>query len=163
MYISLFSKLLVGNYCKRVVSQQSSLSNIFLISIQQRNFSRFNRKGRTRIEQNENETKPVVVDTPPPPVKEEWTAVTDEATGQIYYWNERTNETTHLGAPNPNHNSVAPPPQEQSGAPGLGRVVAEGMAFGTGSAIAHNVIGSIFGGFGGGGADDDGGDEGYDI
>ena len=31
-------------------------------------------------------------------------------------------------------------------APGLGQIVKEGMAFGTGSAIAHNIIGRLFGG-----------------
>lgn len=30
--------------------------------------------------------------------------------------------------------------------PSLGQVVKEGMAFGTGSAIAHNIIGRLFGG-----------------
>ncbi len=45
---------------------------------------------------------------------------------------------------------------------GLGGVVAQGMAFGVGSSIAHSVVGSIFGGGhshdaggGGGGGDDD--------
>jgi hypothetical protein len=31
-------------------------------------------------------------------------------------------------------------------APGLGQIVKEGMAFGAGSSIAHNIIGRMFGG-----------------
>lgn len=103
-------------------------------------------------------------------MKEEWTAITDKASGEIYYWNETTNETTHLGAPNPNHSALAPPPQEGGGGgmmSGLGGMVAQGMAFGTGSAIAHTAIGSMFGGGseGGGGGESDGGggDDGFDI
>ena len=91
-----------------------------------------------------------------------WTEVKDDASGQSYWWNTVTNETTHLGAPKPTTAQVVsqtapPPPSPQQGqAPGLGQVVAEGFAFGTGSAIAHSVVGSIFGGFGGGhgGGDD---------
>jgi hypothetical protein len=32
---------------------------------------------------------------------EQWTEVTDEATGLVYYWNERTDETTAVGEPKP--------------------------------------------------------------
>jgi hypothetical protein len=145
-----------------------------------RNFSRFNRKGKG----TNGTTAGVAVahthsPTAPLPIKQEWTAVKDEASGEIYYWNETTNETTHLGAPNPNLsvNAVTPAPQESGGSggmmSGLGGMVAQGMAFGTGSAIAHNVIGSVFGGSGdhsgdsgdsgGDSGHDDGGDDGYDI
>jgi hypothetical protein len=135
-------------------------------SVLSRQFSRFNRKGKGGG--GSKSTTSAVTATPPPPVKEEWSAVTDEASGQIYYWNEKTNETTHLGAPNPNHNTLAPPPQEQQGGgmmSGLGGMVVQGMAMGTGSAIAHGVIGSMMGGGGGGddGHDDGGGDDGFDI
>ena len=140
-----------------------------------RNFSRFNRKGKGT---NGTTAGAAVTHSPtaPLPIKQEWTAVKDEASGEIYYWNETTNETTHLGAPNPNLsvNAVTPAPQESGGSgsggmmSGLGGMVAQGMAFGTGSAIAHNVIGSVFGGSGdhsgdsGSGGHDDG-DDGYDI
>ena len=143
-----------------------------------RNFSRFNRKGKGT---NGTTAGAAVTHSPtaPLPIKQEWTAVKDEASGEIYYWNETTNETTHLGAPNPNLsvNAVTPAPQESGGSgsggmmSGLGGMVAQGMAFGTGSAIAHNVIGSVFGGSGdhsgdsgdSGGGHDGGGDDGYDI
>lgn len=145
-----------------------------------RNFSRFNRKGKGT---NGTTAGAAVTHSPtaPLPIKQEWTAVKDEASGEIYYWNETTNETTHLGAPNPNLsvNAVTPAPQESGGSgsggmmSGLGGMVAQGMAFGTGSAIAHNVIGSVFGGSGDhsgdsgdsgdSGGHDGGGDDGYDI
>ena len=92
-----------------------------------------------------------------PTVEDAWTEVKDAATGQTYWWNTVTNQTTQLGAPKPDSATAVttPPPPTQEQGPGLGRVVAEGFAFGTGSAIAHSVVGSIFGGFGGGGHDDD--------
>lgn len=136
------------------------------MAVVSRSLSRFNRKGKGRSGGGGGSSiTPTATTTAPPPQKEEWTAVTDEASGQIYYWNERTNETTHLGAPNPNHSALAPPPQQESGGAmsGLGGMVAQGMAFGTGSAIAHNVIGSVFGGGGDDSAGDDGGDDGFDI
>lgn len=115
----------------------------------------------------------------PPPYGDPWEEVRDETTGQVYWWNVQTNETTALGEGKPNNvflgaegttaSSGAPPP---AGAPhsgsnavarpsggrsmlgGFGSMVAEGMAFGTGSALAHRAIGSMFGGggYGGGGA-----------
>lgn len=94
-----------------------------------------------------------------------WTPVTEPQSGQIYWWNTITNETTHLGAPkplggtlatSPNYAAIAPQqgggimqqqPQQGGGMlSGLGGVMAQGFAFGTGSAIAHNVVGSMFGG-----------------
>ena len=119
--------------------------------------------------------------------------MTDKESGQVYWWNEVTNETTALGEPKPGSipaaTTVAPPPApqgQQSGGmmSGLGGVVAEGkhqlspqskstplqtylelypgFAFGVGSSIARNVVGSMFGGgdntSGGGGGDDDGWD-----
>jgi hypothetical protein len=63
-----------------------------------------------------------------PVVKDEdpWQPVTDASSGQTYWWNTQTNETTALGAPKPsaipsppppaNGNQPAvPPPQQQSG------------------------------------------------
>jgi hypothetical protein len=111
---------------------------------------------------------------PPPPAggdaDDPWERVEDQATGQIYWWNVQTNETTPLGAPKPppgmsanvptttgGHPSHPPAQQQQQQSRGilggLGSIVAEGMAFGTGSALAHRAIGSVFGGggYGGGG------------
>lgn len=98
-------------------------------------------------------------------VQDAWTEVVDKQSGQIYYWNTVTNETTALGAPRPSDLSQQQPPQ-QSGSVmgGLGRVVAEGFAFGVGSSVAHGLVGSMFGGSSSGSADaGDGGDDGFDI
>jgi len=55
---------------------------------------------------------------------------------------------------------AAPPAQQQSGGGGmmggLGGMIAQGMAFGTGSAIAHRAVGAVAGAMGG---DDDEGAE----
>ena len=102
----------------------------------------------------------------PPAASDPWEEVRDETTGQSYWWNVQTNETTALGAqkPDPSHPPPARRPRAGAGAGpnalarprsgggmlgGFGAMVAEGMAFGTGSAIAHRAIGSIFGGGGG--------------
>ena len=104
---------------------------------------------------------------PPPTPSDPWEPVKDEATGEIYYWNTITDETTALGDPKPTTTSIAQQQQQQQGigplgqqgaAPGFMGMVAQGMAFGAGSSIAHNAIGSMFGGSGGGG-DDGGGDD----
>jgi hypothetical protein len=96
-----------------------------------------------------------------------WTEVKDEASGMTYWWNQKTDETTHLGAPKPtliaNNNSQTaaqvPPPQQQDGGmmSGLGGMVAQGFAFGVGSSIARSAVNSIFdsGGDSGGGDDGD--------
>ena len=99
----------------------------------------------------------------PPAADDPWEEVRDETTGQTYWWNVNTNETTALGEAKPqftgNDYGGAPPPgvmkqgsnavARPSGGSmlgGLGSMVAEGMAFGTGSALAHRAIGSMFGG-----------------
>ena len=97
--------------------------------------------------------------------------VVDKPSGQIYYWNTATNETTSLGAPKPTGPTAlgpatyAAPPQQSGGImSGLGGVVAQGMAFGVGSSIAHSVVGSMFGGghsHSSGG--DAGGDDSFDL
>ena len=38
---------------------------------------------------------------------------------------------------------------------GIGSTIAQGMAFGTGSAIAHRAVGAVAGSFGGGGGEGD--------
>jgi len=111
-------------------------------------------------------------------VDEAWQAVTDEATGGIYYWNTMTNEVTHVGAEHPVVAAQQPQGQQAGGVmspqpaagggmmSGLGGVMAQGMAFGVGSSIAHHAVGSMMGGGGsqaeappqdtGGGGDFDG-------
>ena len=56
---------------------------------------------------------------------DEWTEVKDEASGQIYYWNQRTNETTALGEPKPGPEGRVIP-QQQGQSVGLGGMVAAG-------------------------------------
>lgn len=61
-------------------------------------------------------------------------------------------------ATRPQQSSVpAHPPQQQSGGmlSGIGSTIAQGMAFGTGSAIAHRAVGAVAGSFGGGGSSND--------
>lgn len=96
----------------------------------------------------------------PATVDEAWEPVTDPATGGIYYWNTMTNEVTHVGAAHPmlaaqqaqGQGGGIMQPQTQGGGmmSGLGGVVAQGMAFGVGSSIAHHAVGSMMGHGGGG-------------
>ena len=98
---------------------------------------------------------------PPPPAQaadaDPWQAVTDPATGKIYYWNTSTDETTALGAPRPMAGVAVHEPQR----PGLLGMVVEGMAWGTGMSLANRAVSSMFGGgSSGGGTGDAGGDGG---
>jgi hypothetical protein len=139
-------------------------------------FAQFStRGGRSRGGRKGTETGIVRAAGPPPPANADpWQPVTDKASGQVYYWNTVTNETTALGAPKP----VSLTPQQQQELamaqaqaqqqPGFMGMMAQGMAFGAGSSMAHHAIGSLFGGGssssssssndgggGGGGGDDD--------
>ena len=83
---------------------------------------------------------------PPPPAGTEvdpWVEVQDKASGRTYWWNQDTDQVTALGEPKPTAGAPAVP--EQSQGSGLGRVDAEGFAFGVGSSIARMAIGSVFG------------------
>ena len=125
-----------------------------------------------------------LAEVPPPAAVSDpalaWTPVTDPASGNVYWWNTVTNETTYIGAPkplgatlatSPNYAAVAPgtqaggimqqAPQQGGGMlSGLGSVMAQGFAFGTGSAVAHNVVGSMFGGSSSSGGSSDSGSSG---
>ena len=112
------------------------------------------------------------VAAPPAANADPWVEVLDKASGQVYYWNQATDETTSLGAPRPlaGQSAIVHQQQEQpqSMMSGLGGVVAQGFAFGVGSSIAHSVVGSMFGGSsssssGGDGGHSSGGDSGFDI
>ena len=126
-----------------------------LTSVHTREMSTRGGRGRFR-----GARRPVGKAAPPPTMEDTWEEVKDETTGQTYWWNVQTNETTALGAPKPVATSLTPaqqggapppvgqPPQQRSMMGAFGSMVAEGMAFGTGSAIAHRAIGSMFGGGG---------------
>jgi hypothetical protein len=51
----------------------------------------------------------------------------------------------------PQQSSVAAPAKSGGMLSGIGSTIAQGMAFGTGSAIAHQAVGAVMGGMGGGG------------
>ena len=74
------------------------------------------------------------IKAPPPPkeivttddILNAWVDVVDKPSGQVYYWNTITNETTALGAPKPTASSLAQPaPQQQTES--LGSVMAQGI------------------------------------
>lgn len=120
---------------------------------------------------------------PPPPmtsVDALWEEVRDARSGQIYYWQTETDETTPLGAPRPTTYSAldptmpaptrsgtrAPPPSRDLGAAGgsaaggFGSMIAQGAAWGMGSSLGHRAIGGMFGYGGYGGVGGVGGGEG---
>eukprot|EP00959_Pyramimonas_sp_CCMP1952_P297351 6220646-Pyramimonas_sp.AAC.2 len=57
---------------------------------------------------------------------DEWTEVKDETSGQIYFWNQHTNETTALGEPKPGPEGRIVPQQQGGQSVGLGGMVAAG-------------------------------------
>ena len=98
----------------------------------------------------------IVTREPPGPMttSDPWVAVKDpNGSGQIYFWNQHTDETTALGAARPS-GLGQPQPQPQPQRQGFLGMVAEGMAFGTGMHLAGRAVSSILGGGGnaGGGA-----------
>lgn len=118
----------------------TSLSQVkFLSSVGGRGRN-LNRGGLSRV-------KDKVEVAPKPKILDPWIQVKDDSSGQLYWWNQETNETTHLGAPKPTVNALGtpPPPQQQGSLIGeLGGMVVQGMAFGTGSAIARSAVNAIF-------------------
>jgi hypothetical protein len=137
--------------CMALMSKNNSL--LFVprgVACQQvASFARATKFGAKKPKSKESSLSP----SAPPPMEitdpnEAWVPVTHKESGQVYYWNTITDQTTALGAPNPNRSASGPlatqmqQPQQQGG---LGSVMMEGMAFGAGSAVAHQVVGSFFG------------------
>jgi hypothetical protein len=152
--------------CMRAAANSSSRmvrNNAAAINVHVAEFSSRRGGGRGRGRGGSNGSS--IAKTPPPPANEAdpWVEVKDER-GQIYYWNTETDETTAVGEPRPTGMTAAPASQGGAVA-GFAGMVAQGMAFGTGSSLAHHAIGSLFGGGGdSGGGDDAGGDDGsWDI
>jgi hypothetical protein len=140
------------------------------VSVISRDFSDSSKGKRTLKPLKRRPASPAAPAPAPLAVHDAWTEVVDKQSGQIYYWNTVTDETTPLGAPKPtgaSGNDLAPQQPQQSGGmmSGLGRVVAEGFAFGVGSSVAHGIVGSMFGGGhdSGGGDASSGGDDSFDI
>jgi hypothetical protein len=60
--------------------------------------------------------------------------------------------STSARTPAPAQSSAAAPAKSGGMLSGIGSTIAQGMAFGTGSAIAHQAVGAVAGSFGGGGS-----------
>ena len=82
---------------------------------------------------------------------DEWTEVIVKQTGEVYYWNERTDETTAIGEPKPGPegrlvSQVEQQPMQrvpigQSVGMGLGQMVLMGF----GMTLGFILVGSVFG------------------
>ena len=146
------------------------------VAVQSRSLSstgKFSKTGRSSlrstriIKRSDPSTVPAVAGPPPPSPSNDdpWMEVTDKSSGLKYFWNTQTNETTALGAPKPGPSTAAVNSSSGSGVMGgLGRVVAEGFAFGVGSSVAHGLVGSMFGGSSHSSGDSSSADEGdFDL
>ncbi|KAL0035139.1 hypothetical protein WJX79_002976 [Trebouxia sp. C0005] len=103
---------------------------------------------QTRPKQTDQPTDSVAVTTTNPTsvgtTSEQWTEVLDTTSGQKYYWNQQTNETSAVGEPKPGplgrvQNRVMPVQAAGAGSSLLGMVAA-----GAGMGLVFSVIGRIF-------------------
>ena len=81
------------------------------------------------------------------PEKETWTEVIDKKSGEAYFWNKRTNETTAIGEPKPGSEGR----QKQISSDKLVRVVSPGRNLGEmallgfGMTLAFVLVGAVVG------------------
>ena len=92
----------------------------------------------SKIVKGVRSTLPRITSTPPPAslsIEDSWVEVVDKSSGSKYFWNTITNETTELGAQKPTGSTAIATEVNKGGSMmgGLGRVVAEGFAFGVGN------------------------------
>jgi hypothetical protein len=152
--------------CLKPLANRRLLNQVLFLS---RNVADFSRGRRTvgPVRRKPHTVEKSISPSAPAPlaVQAGWSEVVDKQSGQSYWWNTVTNETTALGAPKPAGDLAQQQVPQQGGGimSGLGRVVAEGFAFGVGSSVAHGIVGSIFGGGSHGGSDDAGGDDSLDL
>ncbi len=112
------------------------------------------RKGGGRRRSGDKDLAPRSGPPPPAASADPWQPVVDKVSGQTYYWNVVTNATTALGEPKPTsltaqqQQELAMSQAQAGQAPSFMGMVAQGMAFGAGSSIAHHAIGGLFGGGG---------------
>lgn len=115
--------------------------------IQTRCFAR--KSGKNESTSPPGPAPPAPTTAPGAAEKEVWQEVKDpNGSGQTYFWNPESNQTTALGAPKPNSvagAAPAPPPASGAARGGLMGAVAEGMAWGVGSSMAHRMMDGVLG------------------
>mmetsp|Transcript_85967 Transcript_85967/g.135736 ORF Transcript_85967/g.135736 Transcript_85967/m.135736 type:complete len:213 (-) Transcript_85967:351-989(-) len=83
---------------------------------------------------------------PPAAAPDPWTEVVDPSSGQKYWWNKTTNETTAVGAPKPTGVNEA---QQQVAQPSTGSMLrsalVDGIGWGIGSSMAHRLVDGVLG------------------
>lgn len=86
-------------------------------------------------------------------VNSEWSEVVIKETGETYYWNERTGQTTAVGEPRPEHSVVKQQKLQQSPALGfpaaggtqtMGRTLIGLVGMGAGVGLVFGIIGRLF-------------------